>query len=272
MTPLALLCEIIAHGGDVSAEHYRQYPALAALQRFGFLSEAGVAASIVCNECDEAHSAPVIHEAGSYGYFCPDIGFVQLAPESLGILRPAITHLIKQLADAFGCSRRRDLAIDGNIWRIGSVETHAGGVMLYFHPTLNTEEDARDLQSALGREVRSEWRLVITAEGAMPLNDAVPVHLGDLVEMNAETGDLHPTADPGILAGVPQKNPGGRPSPHGPILKQLINDRTRTGATVEGLNAEARAVMVAFKEKHPEMPAPSDTTIKRHLRASRTGS
>lgn len=271
MTPLALLCEIIAQGGDVSADYYRQHPALAVLQRFGYLSNTGVAASIVCNECDETHSAPVIHEGGCYGYFCPDIGFVPLNPERLGVLRPKIPHLIKQLADAFDCRRRRDLAIHGHTWRVGSVEYDAGVVMLYFHPTLNTEDDVRDLQSALGREVRSEWRLVITAEGAMPLKDAVAVRLDDLVEVDTETGNLHAIAEPGTVAGVPQRNPGGRPSPHGDSIKRLIHERAQNGLAVEGVNAEARAVMAAFKEKHPEMPAPSDTTIKRHLRASRTG-
>lgn len=75
MTALALLCEIIATGGKISADFYRSDRAYALLQRYGLLREAGgVVETVVCGTCDEAHSAPVIFEDGQYGYYCPKTG------------------------------------------------------------------------------------------------------------------------------------------------------------------------------------------------------
>lgn len=272
MSATSRLCEIIAQGGKVSADLDGGDDGFAALARHGYLREAGILTSVVCDECDVPHSAPVVYEADRYGYYCPDLGFLKLAPAQLGAFLPDIPKLIVRLADALGCRQRKSSSVYGEIWRIGAAQIDAATVMFYFHPTLETEDDAHALQDALGREARSEWRLVVSAQGALPMDGLATVRLDDLVEINVTTGALHVFADPGVLAGLPRKNPGGRPSAHGDLLRPLIAGRIRDGSAVVGINAEAGEVRDAFAAKYPDRPAPSDSAIKRYIRVARRGS
>ncbi len=228
-------------------------------------------ASVVCNNCDEPHSAPVVTEDGSYGHYCPDIGFVPLDRTYLQAVLPDFPQVIDRLADAFDCRQRKISALHGQTWRIGSVETASEPVMLYFHPTLQSEDEARDLQNALGREVRSEWRLVVTSRGTLPMAELVAVRLDDLVEMDVETGLLRGVSDPGTLAGVPRRNPGGRPSAYGPVISRLIEERINNGQAVKGRNKEAEAVLNLYLQRNPDKSAPSLSSVKEYVTKLRTG-
>lgn len=272
MSATSRLCEIIAQGGKVSADIDGVDDGFAALARHGYLRDAGVLASIVCNECDAPHSAPVVYEADGYGHYCPEVGFLTLDIARLAAFLPDVPKLIDRLSEALGCRRRKSSSVYGETWRIGAAQTDAATVMLYFHPTLTTEDDARDLHNALAREARSEWRLVVTAQGALPMAGLAIVQLDDLAEINVTTGALSVIADLGILAGVPRKNPGGRPRAHGDLLGPLIAGRIRDASAVDGINAEAREVRYAFAAKYPDRPVPSDSAIKRYIREARGGS
>lgn len=270
MSAEALLCDIIALGGRVSA-NFDGDDDFRALVRHGYLREAGFLASIVCDECDAPHSAPVIFEADGYGYYCPDLGFLRLDASRLAAFLPDIPKLIDRLADVLGCRQRKSSSVYGETWRIGAVQTDTATVMLYFHPTLETEGDARTLGDALGREARSEWRLVVAAQGALPLTGLATVRLDEFVEIDIATGELSVVADLAYLVGVPHKNRGGRPPAHGDFLKPLIEDRIREGVAVDGVNAEAREVHSAFKVKYPNHPVPSESAVKRYVREARRG-
>lgn len=272
MSAVSLLCEIIAQGGRLASDYYSSDQAFDALVTHGFLSKAGVLASVVCDDCDAPHSAPVGYDGDGYGYYCPDLGFVPLDPALLTTVKPDIPLLIRRLAVAFECRQRKSSSIHGQTWRIGTVETASTPITLYFHPTLQSEDDLRDLQSALGREARSEWRLVVTSQGALPMTGLTAVRLDDLVEIDVQTGDVRRIADTEVLLGVPRKNPGGRPSVHGDLLKPLIEKRIRTGEAVEAVNAESRAIRTAFQTAHPDKPIPSESAIKRYIREARGGS
>lgn len=272
MNSLGLLCEIIAAGGKPAASGYRARPGYAALVQHGFLQEAGVVSSVVCDECDAPHSAPVVFEGGRYGYYCPDLGFVGLDQTHIQALRPDAGRLVGALADAMGCMRRKQTPVHGQTWRIGALEAEADALMVYFHGKLQSEEDARGLSDALSREVRAQWRLVVTAAGTMPVAGAQAVRLGDLAELDHETGALRILAAPADLVGMPRKNSGGRPSAHGDLLKPLIEQRIQTGEALEAINAEFRAVKTLFQAAYPNHPLPSESAIKRYIRDARGGS
>lgn len=269
---MSLLCEVIAQGGKVPSGFYEKDKTFAALIRHGYLREVGVVESVVCDDCDAAHSAPVVYDDNAYGYFCPDLGLVRLDPASVTAYSPDMPVLINRLADVFECRQRKSSSIFGRTWRIGTITSASEPVVLYFHPTLQTEEDTRDLLNALGREARSEWRLVVTSQGNVPLAGLASVRLDDLVEVDTSTGSLNNIADPSFLAGVPRKNPGGRPSEHGGLLKPLIENRIRSGEAAVGINAEFREVRAAFQAAYPEKPVPSEAAIKRYIREARGGS
>lgn len=207
-----------------------------------------------------------------YGYCCPDLGFLRLYAARLAAFLPDIPKVIDRLADALGCRQRKSSSVYGKTWRIGAVQTDAATVMLYFHPTLETEDDACALQDVLGREARSEWRLVVTAQGALPIVGLATVRLDELIKINVTTGELYVIADPGVLAGLPRKNPGGRPPSHGELLRPLIEGRIQDGSAVVGINAEAREVRNAFATEYLDRPVPLDSAIKRYIREARGGS
>jgi len=271
VTPLSMLCEIIALGGKVAASPYRGGPALAALLHHGFVREAGVLGSIVCDACETMHSAAVSYDDGRYGYHCPDLGFVLLDRADVEAVRSNHGLLVECLSDALGCKRRKQSPIFGQTWRIGALETDGGEIMLYFHPQLQSEEDVRKLLDALGREVRAQWRLIITAAGIMPLADAQAVQLDELAEIDAATGALHILVEPAELLGVPQKNKGGRPNRYSAILSELSLHRKRSGSELSGRNEEADALLSDFKRAYPTHKPPSLSTVRVHVSKSRGG-
>lgn len=272
MTGVALLCEMIAQGGMASATFHHDNPAFPALIRYKYLIEVGVVSSLVCTNCDEHHAAQVVFENGCYGHHCPSLGFVPLSREDVQAVQPNVPLLIDRLAETFDCSKRKSSTIYGKTWRIGAVKVDGGEVIIYFHPRLQNEEDARDLEQALNREVRSPWRLVVTAMGTLPLAGLQAVQLFDLAELDVEQGVMRILAQPADLAGVPRKNTGGRPSDYGPALAEIIAGRIMSGEARYGINAEARAVLTDFKDRHHDTLSPSLSTVKRHIEKSKGGS
>lgn len=271
MNAVALLSEIIARGGNTSAGFHRDNPAFAAFLRHGYLRHAGVVASVVCDDCEEPHAAPVLFDDGRYGYVCPDLGFVPQDREDLQAVQPDLSLLIDRLAQALDCKKTKASPLHGQTWRIGAVAQDAGEVMLYFQPRLQDEEDAGDLTRALSHEVRSQWRLVVTALGNLPVAGAQTVELGDLAEIDTETGALRILAEPADLVAMPRKNSGGRPSEYGASLSALITARKKSGTSLSGRNAEAHAVLADFQQEYPDRTPPSLSTVRDHVTKSRSG-
>jgi hypothetical protein len=126
-------------------------------------------------------------------------GYPETRSGDVKAVTPHVPKLIESLADAFQCKRRKAAALHGATWRVGAVETGQGNVTLFFHPSLRDETDLRALGDALSREVRSGWKLIITAEGALPVDGAATVNLGEVVELDDEEGHLVPLSDPCTL-------------------------------------------------------------------------
>lgn len=245
---------------------------MADLLKHGFLREAGVLEAVVCDDCEAPHSAKVIYEGDAYGYFCPDLGFVGLKRQHIQAFVPDIPVLIDRLADAFQCKRRKTTPVHGGTWRIGAAKAETGEVMLYFHPRLHDEKDLRACKDALSREVRSQWRLILTGAGGCSVPNAKAVILSEVVEMETATGEVHALADPAELAGMPQKRMGGRPSVHGEAVEKIIAERKRSGVSLDSNKAEARAVELEFSDQFPRVTPPSRSTILRRVRNFRGGS
>jgi len=271
VSTVALLSEIIAQGGKISARFYRDNPTLATLLRHGYLSEAGVLKSVVCNDCEAPHAAPVLFEDGRYGYVCSDIGFVVQDRAVFQALQPDLPLLIERLPQALDCKKTKGSPLHDQTWRIGAVVQDAGEVMLYFQPRLQGEEDASNLTRALSQEVRSRWRLIVTSLGTLPVANAETVRLSDLAEIDSNTGAFHILAQPGDLVGMPRKNKRGRPSEYGAILSALIAARKKSGASLAGRNAEAKALLGDFKQEHPDLTPPSISTVRGYVSNSRGG-
>ncbi len=271
MTAIALLCEIIAQGGKVPASFYRNAPAFTALLRHGYLREAGVVMSLVCNECEAPHAAPVVFEDGRYGYYCPDLGYSPLERTDLQAVQPDLPRLVERLAQTLECKRRKASALHAQTWRIGAVETDAGEITLYFHPFLQGEEDVTNLMGALAREVRSPYRLILTAAGTLPIPDAKSALLADVVEIVTNPAGIAVLADPRDIVEAPRKNLGGAPSRYQDILAPLIQSRIVDGTALDGRNKEAKAIQAILMARKSVAKLPSMSSIKYYVTKLRAG-
>lgn len=265
MSAVGLLCEVIAQGVKASSEPLRGNPEYSLLMELGYLRETGVVSSVVCLDCDQPHDAEVVFVDGRYGYFCPDLGFVPVSRPALQGVTADVPKLIKHLADAFDCKRWKRTPVLNRTWRIGAVDTDHGDVMLYFQPRLRSEEDTRALGAALSNEVRSTWRLIVTAVGTLPVHGAATVLLSDLVDFEVQSGRFVPVAAPCTLVGVPSKNSGGAPNRFGVVLTAIIEDRVKNGLAVTVRNAEAKAVLAQFQKENPDARPPSLSSVKDYV-------
>lgn len=272
MAVVELLCEIIAQGANASAETFRLRTGYDALIISGFLQEAGVVQSISCDECDVAHDAEVIFEGGRYGFFCPQIGFVPVERSELFRVKPDLQYLIRNLADTFNCKRRKTTPVHGQTWRVGAVETPGGDATLYLHPRLRSAVDLQDLETAMRREVRSPFRLILIAEGALMVPKTKTVRLDEVVELDTVTGAMLPIADLCAIVDAPLKSSGGRPNLFGGKLDRIILVRSQNRQVLSGHNKEAKAIRDVFREQFPNEKPPSLPTIKRYLTKAQGGS
>ena len=238
----------------------------------GLVRKSGVVQSVACLECDILHEAEIVHDDGSYGYFCPELGFVVLARALIEAVEPDFSTIVAGLADALDCKHRKSTSLQGVTWRIGTVGSEDGNVSLYFHPSLQGEKDVEDLVSALSREVRSPYRLIMTARGKLPLPDAKTALLADVVEFHLDQGAFSLLADPRDIVEAPRKKIGGAPNQYKETLVPLIQSRMQKGSALEGRNEEAKAIRDILRNRNIVGGLPSLPTIKRYVTDARGGS
>lgn len=272
MTAIGSLCQIAAQGTKICAVPYRDDPAYNLLVRHGLLTETGVVSSVSCTDCDQPHDAEVVHNGATYGYRCPELGFVPLEDGDVQAVTANLPALVARLANLYACKRRKSQPLVGNTWRIGTVESEGGDIALYFHPRLRDEADLHRIQDALAREVTAPFRLILTAEGGAPLAGAHVVPLSEIVEIEVSTGELLSLMSLHSVVGAPIKRLGGAPNRYRAKVMDLIQSRVSSGVALAGLNEEARAIASAFQRKHPAEKVPSPPTIKRYLSEARSGS
>lgn len=266
-----LLCDLLAQRAKVSADHYQQYPECEPLERAGFVREQGIVRSLVCLECDTVHDAEIVHEGAQYGYFCPDLGFVQVERDKIRGLQTSLPEIIAGLAEAFDCNRRKTTPLQGATWRIGTVATEGGDITLYFHPCMIGAEDAADLTAALMRDIRTTYRVILTAAGTLQIPDAETALLSDAVEFDAKLLGFSASVDPRDIVQAPRKRQGGRPNRFKETLVPLIQSRIEDGSALSGRNEEAKAILAILQAQNSEADTPSLSSIKDYVTQYSTG-
>jgi hypothetical protein len=262
---LALFCQIASLRQKVTRHSYSHLPAFTALIKAGLLADAGVVQSVHCDDCDMAHDAEVIFEQGAYGYFCPDLGFMPLDRAAIKAVAPQYNRLIAALADALNCKRRKSTPISGDCWRIGAVDTPGGDLTVYFQPTMQDTQDMRNFEAVLARETRSQYQLILTCAGEIVVPVCKTVLLSEVAEMAPGSHGLRFVRKLPEIVNAPMINKGGRPSPYRGNVQMILQDRQERGESLEGRNAEAKAVHVEYKTRFPNGPFPSLSTIKGYV-------
>ncbi|PWJ19358.1 hypothetical protein [Jannaschia seohaensis] len=272
VSPIALLSGIIAQGGKVAADSYRDCDGYGPLVTAGLVRREGLVSSVLCEACDIGHEAPVLYESDTYGHVCPEAGFVPMARGDLIAIAPDLEVLATQIAGALGCRERAPRHIGDGIWHVGTVRTEAADVGVYFCARLQTSDDLHLLDAALRDQVRRRFGLVLTAHGTLQMPGMTTAPLDQVIGFDGARGCLVADADPTTLVNAPITRKGGRPNLHGERIRAIIADRTTSSQAEVGNNAEVRAILAEYQQKHPNEPQPSRSTIRRHLSAARGGS
>lgn len=272
MNAVTLFAAILAQRGRVRSVEYSSYSAYHDLIKAGLIEETGVVSSMMCNECDHPHDAKVVYEGSQYGYYCPDLGFVAKPRPDVVAVQPNLSVFTTQIAETLACKRRKSSPVDKDTWRIGAIDSTAGDVVLYLHPTLQGAKDFRDFQAALASEVKSPFGVILTSQGTLTAAPFVTAHLDDILSFDPKAGKFTVIADIRAIAGVPELRTGGRPSDYRKPLSDLIPLRASQGRALHGRNAEAKAVRAEFMTKHPNQKCPSLPTVKRYVSEITSGS
>ena len=271
MNAVDLFAALLAQRGRVHGVGYAAFPAYDDLVGAGLIEESGVVSSVICDECDSPHDAEIVFEGSEYGYYCPELGFVSKPRSELVAVQPNLGAFVSQIADALGCKRRKSSPLDADTWRIGATESIAGDVVLYLHPTLQSARDVRDVHAALASEVKSPFGVILTSSGTLTAPPFVTAQLDDVLSFDPKAGRFAMVSDMRTIAGVPELRTGGRPNDYRKPLSDLITLRASQGRTLQGRNAEAKALQAEFSVQFPDIKCPSLSTVKSYVTETRSG-
>lgn len=272
MDPVRLIAELVAQRRKARAAIYSRLSAYTSLLNAGLIEENGLVSSVICDDCSNTHDSEIVFENQRYGYFCPELGLVELDRASLIATQANMASFVAQLADDLDCKRRRSAPIAGNTWRIGAIETLAGDLVIYVQPTLQSQQDCRELEAALAHEVKARLGIILTAVGTFSIPRLSTITFEDCLGYDQSSGRFTVDADLRAVAGLPASRKGGRPNQFKERVSALIEDRWKTGHSLQGRNEEAIAVLAGIKASYPEDEAPSLSTIKRYVSEFRAGS
>lgn len=265
MSPIALLCGIIAQSRKVAANTHRDCDAYGSLVTAGLVQAQGLVQSVLCDACDIGHDAAITFEDGRYGHTCPESGFVPVERDDLIAVAPDFEALTTQIAAALDCDHRKPRSIGERTWHIGTLRSETADIAVYFHDRLQTSQDLQALETALRGQVRASFGLVLTAHGTLPVPSLTTAPLDQVFRFDAAHSGLVAEADPAILVGAPITRKGGRPTIYGDRIKAIIADRAETGCTTKSKNAEIRAIQADYATRFPGDPTPSRSAIMYHL-------
>ncbi len=271
MNAVDLFAVLLAQRGRVQSVKYSSSPAYDDLIKAGLIEESGVVSSMMCGECERPHDAEIVCEDSQYGYYCPELGFVSQPRSELIAVQPNLGAFVSQIADALSCKRRKSSPLDADTWRIGAIDSTAGDIVLYLHPTLQDARDIRDVQAALANEVKSPYGIILTSNGTLTAPPFVTAQLDDVLRFDRKAGKLIVVANARAIAGVPERRTGGRPNNYKKPLSDLITLRASQGRTLQGRNAEAKALQAEFLVQFPDIKCPSLPTVKLYVTKIRSG-
>lgn len=272
MRAIELLSDIVAYNGPWRVEALQDQHGYEVLAQSSLIKSNGLVSSVLCEACDDPHDAAVAWSDPHYGYFCDEAGFVTLDRSSFESVSADIQAIVASIAACLECKNRKTKPIHGKTFRIGVLEFATGDLAIYFHPRILNDGDLSELNTAMSKEVRTSYVIVLTAAGHLVWGNAKTARLSDVFEISEKDCGFKAIADIRTLAGIPEKRSAGRPTIYHDKLFGILEERTANGSTLPGVNEEKRALRDAYASQYPGAPLPSDSTLKRSIREFRSGS
>lgn len=272
MDAVRIFGELAAQRHKAALQDYADYPAYHQLKKMGLIQDSGVVQSLCCNECDHPHDAAVVYDVDRYGYFCPELGFVEKDRAEIAAVQTNVSGFIGKLAADLNCKRRKSSPVAGNTWRVGAIESQAGDISVYFHPVLRDASDLNVLKSALAMEVKGPFGVVLTALGALSIAPFTTVALENCISFDQTSGKFCVSANIEAMVGVPQIKTGGRPNIYKSNIENIMIARSREGRSLLGRNEEAKGILGEYRTHFPSENVPSSSAVKRYVTEIRRGS
>lgn len=277
---LELLCAIIEEGTRrIEARAYGGRVAVEPLIAGGHLVDDGPVRSVVCDACDDIHTALVErdHATGRWRSRCPTAGVVPLEDEDVAALVVSVECLADALAEAVGRRRPRQPPLaGGRVWQLGDFTigaTEATGILV----CRTSDAESVALVSDALRSMNPAAIAIAFSTGAAP-GDAVAlpagfrcVSLSEVARLD-RTGRL--TVDVGRFGRFVQrshaerKTAGGRP-PFRDGVTKVRRELAERGLRFSSQGAEAKAVRQHWSEVFPDRQPPSTQTVERYIRKER---
>lgn len=192
MSPVALLCGIIAQSGKVAANAHRDCAAYGFFVTAGLVKAQGLVQSVLCDACDIGHDAAITFEDGRYGHICPESGFVPVERADLIPVAPDFEALTRRIAAALDCGQRKPRSIGEQTWHIGTLRSDTADIAVYFQARLQTSQDLQALETALRGQVRASFGLVLTAHGTLAVPGLTTAQLDQVFRFDAAHGRMVP--------------------------------------------------------------------------------
>jgi hypothetical protein len=280
--PITLLSELLCEGVErTTAQAYGRprAPVIAALVRAGILIPDGVIDTTICDACDVHHLVEVVSGGpdGSYGWHCPEVGFVPADPDAVAALSVQTDRVVAALSKAFtaefGTRRWRSRPLEGaDAWLVGAWSIGGAWTTVALARGLGCAAAARQTTNALEALVQNDAGLVLTigndAGFEAPRRFAVVPLTASLI-LDAEE-HLLVAADVLMRAVATHAARdwvahAGRPSVEAKVFAVL------DGLVSRGLSeVNSGVVSRAWPEFHPGEQPPSSGTLRRHIRRWRS--
>jgi hypothetical protein len=284
--PVGVLCELIEAGNvslDATAVSERSNAEIEFLSSIGAVTAAELSSVVTCRACDNDHIARLEFDPSTrrHWHFCPEAGHVTVENAALATLRAEPQWLVDWFATALPLTppvRKRELVRD-IAWYCG--DAHVGGTALtvVLGIGMSVRRNLEALAAAIPAVPRTQLGLVLTTTADPPRRLALPhdYKLLDIREIVAfRDNDL--TIDKAGLGAwlkgfrkrldKPAAVGAGRPS-RAQLTEKIFQARRARNIPKIDNRAEAKAIRAELLQ-FPDIDAPAEKTIERHLRRANT--
>jgi hypothetical protein len=280
--PVSVLCNIIEAGNgalDAAAVRERSNAEIEFLSSIGAVTAGELSSVVTCRACDNDHIARLEFDPSTkkHWHFCPEAGHVTVENAALATLRANPHWLVDWFATALPLTppvRKRELVRD-TAWYCG--DAHVGGTALtvVLGIGMSVRRNLEALAAAIPAVPKTQLGLVLTTTADPPRRLALP-HDYKMVDIRAivafrDNGLVIDKAGLGAwLKGFrkrldkPTAVGVGRPS-SAQLTERIFKARRARNIPIIDNRAEAKAIRAEFLQ-YPDIDAPAEKTIERHLR------
>ena len=272
--PLKLLCALLSKPEtELAVADYCKHPDYDPLIQLGFINDNLVLSAVVCDECDEGHSAAVRFccERSAYGWDCHEHGFIEKSRSDLLAFRIDAETVAKHIAEALNGSLRNAIRADGGIYFVGRFCFAENDISIYLLTTahLNVQSIARFIAAEPRHDRKILLSPILDDVPGMNIDGAKFLRLDKAMEIHPQNGIVVELRNLARLAGIDSKKSVGRPSENRVQILALLQERETTGASISTINGEMQEIQRIWIDRGISENVPSEATIKRRIREHR---